>query len=65
LNIEEYTERLEDLIAKTAFDFIAAPSRRDAFEYGERTGIVKGMRMARELIDKMQTEEDERGKIER
>lgn len=65
MRIEEYTERLEDLIAKTAFDFIATPSRRDAFEYGERTGIVRGMRMARELIDTMQTEEDERGKIER
>jgi hypothetical protein len=63
--IEDFTVRLEDLTAKTAFDFIAKPNRRDAFEYGERTGIVMGLRMARQLIETMQTEEAEDGKIKR
>jgi hypothetical protein len=63
--IEEYTERLEDLTAKSAFEFIAKPNRRDAFEYGERVGIVRGLQMARELINAMQNEEDERAKIDR
>lgn len=63
--IEDYEDRLDNAIAEHTLAFATKPNKRDAFEYGERIGVIAGLRIAKQLIDQMQSEEDERGKIER
>lgn len=64
--------RIEDIITalhqeknRRALEYLTTPSRRDAFEYGERIGIVTGLSIAQDIINKLLHEEDERGKIKR
>lgn len=65
MRIETLLHLIDQEIEEYAVASLSAPVRRDAFEYGERSGYIQGLNCVKNLIDKQLSEEDESGQIRR
>jgi len=65
VRIERVIEELRKQQQARAVEYFAKPNRRDTFEYGERCGLIQGLKLAEQVIEQLLSEEDESGKIRR
>lgn len=63
--LNQYLDRLKSEQSNYAFSAIQTPDKRDAFEYGQRCGVLEGLLRAERLLlelideDKKRTLEDD------
>lgn len=65
MRIERVIEALRKQQLERAVEYLTKPDKRDTFEYGERCGMIRGLKLAEQVIEQLLNEEDESGKIRR
>lgn len=65
MRIEKFLAALQTERTRRAVEYLSTPVRGDAFEYGQRSGIIQGLQIAEVILERLMEEEDQGGQVKR